>query len=183
MVVAELGGAEREAGVGSRRGHVRVRRRRRRREGGLELVGVGRVAGLVMRVDGRGGEEPVRVGRRVPGVLRVGADAQGHLVNYGAALGMGKAVARLEERGRRRARGQDGVGVGVVGGGGEGRSGRVGQQGVRGQALGVCVWASRAVRGAAVRQVGERVRVNGGGDVGVRPQRAIVAVPLFAAVV
>lgn len=75
--------------------------------------------------------------------------------------------------------GQDGrvVGVGVVGAGGGG----VGQQGVRGQAR---VGGRRGVRGAAVRQVGEGVRVHHGRDVGVRPQRpTVVAVPLLAAAV
>lgn len=76
-MVAELRGAQREAGVGGRGSHVRVRGRRGRRsgEGGLELVGVG-VAGLVVGVDSRGREEPVRVS----GVV-VGTDAQGHLMN------------------------------------------------------------------------------------------------------
>lgn len=106
----------------------------RRGEGRLELVGVGGIAGLVMWVDGWGGEEPVWVGSGVPRV--VGADAQGHLVNYSASLGVGEAVAVLEERGRRTRR-QDGVGMVSSG---EGATGRVGQQGVRGQALGVCVW-------------------------------------------
>lgn len=94
------------------------------------------VARLVMRVNGRGGEEPVWVSR----VVGVGADAQGYLVDYSASLGVGEAVAVLEERRRRRgrrARGQDGMGV--VSGGEGGPAGRVGQQGVRGQALGVSV--------------------------------------------
>lgn len=39
------------------------------------------------------------------------------------------------------------------------------------------------MRGTAVRQVCEGVCVDRGGDVGVRPQRPIVAVPLFVAVV
>ena len=52
-----------------------------------------------------------------------------------------------------------------------------------GQALGVPVWGGGSVRGAAVRQVCESVRVNGRGDVGVRTQRGgEVAVPLLAAV-
>lgn len=72
--------------------------------------------------------------------------------------------------------------MGVVGGG-KGPAGGVGEQSVRGQALGVCVRAGRRVRGAAVVQVWEGVRVHGGGDVGVRPQRPVVAVPLLAAVV
>lgn len=138
----------------------------------LELVRVVGIAGLVVRVDGRGREEPVRVGSGVSGVVGVRADAQGHLVNYSASLGVGETVAVLEERGR--ARGQDGVvGVGVVSGG-EGPAGRVGQQGVRG---------GRSVCGAAVLQVCEGVCVHCGGDVGVRPQGPIVAVPLFVAVV
>lgn len=102
-------------------------------------MGVVGVTGLVMGVDGRGGEEPVWVGSGVSGMVGMGADTQGHLVNYSASLGVGETVAVLEERGR-RARGQDGMGVGVVGGG-EGAAWRVGQQGVCGQALGVCVWA------------------------------------------
>lgn len=74
--------------------------------------------------------------------------------------------------------------MGVVSGGEGGHAGRVGQQGVRGQALGVSVRGGRRVRGAAVRQVREGVRLDRGGDVGVRPQRRpIVAVPLFVAVV
>lgn len=165
-MVAELGGAQGEAGEGGRGGHVRVRGR----EGRLELVGVVAIAGLVVRVDGRRGEELVR--SRV-----VGADAQGHLVHYGATLGVGETVAVLEESGGRRAGGQDGVEV--VSGSGERAARGVLQQGMRGQALGVRVWGGRGVRGAAVRQVGEGVRVDRGGDVGVRPQRPIVAVPLF----
>lgn len=39
------------------------------------------------------------------------------------------------------------------------------------------------MRGAAVRQVREGVCVDSRGDVGVRSQRTIVAVPLFVAVV
>lgn len=133
-VVAELGGAQREACVGGWRGHVWLWR-----EGGLELVGVGGIARLVMWEDGWGGEDPVRVWSWVPGVswvVGVRADAQGHLVNYSACLRVREAVAVLEERGRRRARGQDGMGVV---GSGEGAARSVGQQGVRGQALGVCV--------------------------------------------
>lgn len=112
-----------------------------RREGRLELVrvGVGGIARLVMWVDGRGGEEPVWVRSGVSRVVGVGSDAQGHLVNYSASLGVGEAVAVLEERGRRRAGGQDGMGVVSSG---EGATGRVGQQGVCGQALGVCVRGS-----------------------------------------
>lgn len=76
-MVAELRGAQGEAGVSGRGSHVRVRRGRGRRRGerGFELVRVG-VAGLVVRVDGRGREEPVRVSGMV-----VGADAQGHLMD------------------------------------------------------------------------------------------------------
>lgn len=48
----------------------------------------------------------------------------------------------------------------------------VGGRGVRG---------GRRVCGAAVLQVGEGVCVDHGRDVGVRPQRPIVAVPLLAA--
>lgn len=83
----------------------------------------------------------------------------------------------LEERSRPRR--QDGVGVV---GGGEGTTGWVGQQGVWGQALGVCMRGGRCVRGA-VRQVCEGVRVDSRRDVGVRSQQPIVAVPLFVAVV
>lgn len=173
-MVAELGGAQREACVGGRGGHVRVRRR----EGRLVLVGVVGVAGLVMRMDGWGREEPVWLGNGMSRV--VGADAQGHLVNYSATLGVGETVAVLEERGWRRARGQDGV---RVMSGGEGGAGRVGQQGVCGHALGMCVRGGRSVGGAAVRQVCEGVCVDSGGDVGMRSQRPIVAVPLFVAVV
>ena len=175
-MVAELGGAQREAGVGSWRGHVGVRRGRRRGEGRLELVGQVGVAGLVVRVDGRGGQEPV-CGMSM--VVVVGADAQGYLVNYSASLWVGETIAVLEERGR-RARGQDGMGVV---GGAEGPTGTVGQQGVGGQGLGVGVLGGRGVRGAAVRQVSEGVCVDSGGNVGMRSQRPIVAVPLFAAVV
>lgn len=39
------------------------------------------------------------------------------------------------------------------------------------------------MRGAAMRQVCEGVCLDSGGDVGVRSQGPIVAVPLFAAVV
>lgn len=49
----------------------------RRGESGLELMGEGAVAGLVMGVDSWGGKEPMG---------GVSADAQGHLVNYGASL-------------------------------------------------------------------------------------------------
>lgn len=114
-MVAELGGAQRKACVGcGRRRHVRVRGGGRgRRERRLELVvRVGGVGGLVVRVDGRRRQEPVRV--------VVGAEAKGHLVNYSASLWVGQTVAVLEERGW--ARGQDRVGV--VGG-----VGWVGQQG------------------------------------------------------
>lgn len=89
-MVAEFGGAEGEARVGRWRGHVGVRRG----EGGLELVGQGAVAGLVVGVHRRGGEEPV-------GVVRVGADAQGHLVNDGASLRVRQTVTVLNERGGR----------------------------------------------------------------------------------
>lgn len=54
-VVVELAGAEREACVGRRGGHVRMRRGK----GRLELVGVGGIARLVMWVDSWGREEPV----------------------------------------------------------------------------------------------------------------------------
>lgn len=70
----------------------------------------------------------------------------------------------LEERGWRGARRQDG----------ERPAGGVGQQGVR-------VGGGRGVGGAAVVQVGEGVRVDSGRDEGVRPERTIVAVPLFVA--
>lgn len=167
-MVAELGGAQRKTCVGCWGGHVRVMRGK----GRFELVGVGGIAGLRMWVNGWGGEEPVWVGSGVSRVVGMGADAQGHLVNYSASLGVGETVAVLEERGR-RARGQDGVRVGSSG---EGATGWVGQQGV-------CVRAGRSVRGAAVRQVCEGVCVDSRGDVGVRTQRPIVAVPLFVAVV
>lgn len=160
-MVVELGGAQREAGVGGGGRHVGVGRGRRRwREGGLERV-VG-VAG----VDGGRGEEPVRVVVVVGGV---GAEAQRHLVDYGAPLRVGQTVAMLEEWGRGRAGGQDGVGVV---GGAERPAGGVGQQGVGG---------GLAVGGAAVGQVGEGV--DSGRDEGVRTQRAVVPVPLFGAVV
>lgn len=74
-VVAEFGGAQGKACVGCWRGHVWVRRGERR----LELMGEGAIAGLVMGVDRWGRKEPV-------GVVRVSADAQGHLVNYSASL-------------------------------------------------------------------------------------------------
>lgn len=134
-VVTEFGGAQREACVGGWGGHVGVRRWWGRWERGLELVGVGGVAVLVVRVDGRGWEKPVWVGTGVSRVVGVGADAQGHLVNYGASLWVGETIAVLEEGSRPR--GQDGVGVV---GGGEGTAGWVRQQSVWGQALGVCVW-------------------------------------------
>lgn len=118
-VMTELGGAEREACVGYWGGHVRVRRGWRWLERRLELMDI---AGLMVRVDGWGGEEPVGVS----------ADAQSHLVDYSASLGVGKTITVLEER--RRLRGQDGVGVGS-----EGTTWRVGQEGVWGQALVVCV--------------------------------------------
>lgn len=175
-MVAELGGAQREACEGGRGGHVRVRRG----EGRLELVGVVGVTGLVMWVDGWGGEEPVWVGSRVSRVVGVGADTQGHLVNYSASLGVGETVTVLEERWWGRARGQDGVGVVTSG---EGGVGRVGQKGVCGQALGMCVRGGRSVCGAAVWQVCEGVCVDSRGDVSVRSHWPIVAVPLFVAVV
>lgn len=77
-VVAEFGGAQREARVGGWRGHVWVRRGRRWREWRLELMGM---VGIAVLVDGRGGEEPVWVRSRVSRVVGVGADAQGYLVN------------------------------------------------------------------------------------------------------
>lgn len=159
-MVAQLGGAQREAGVGGGGGQVGVRGRRRERR--LELVRVVGVAGLVVGVDGGRGEEPVRVGVRRRGR---GAEAQRHLVDYGAALGVGQTVAVLQEGGRRRAGGQDGVGVV---GGGERPAGGVGEQGVGG---------GLAVGGAAVGQVGEGV--HRGGDEGVRTKRTVVPVPLF----
>lgn len=77
--MAEFGGAQGEAREGGRGGHVRVGRGRGR-EGGLELVRVVGVAGLMVGVDGRGGEEPVR--RRGGGrVVGVGADAERHRVD------------------------------------------------------------------------------------------------------
>ena len=93
VVVAGLGGAEREAGKGGRGGHVGVRVwRRQAGEVRLELV-MGerervRVGGPMMRVHGRRGQEAVR-GR---------GDAQGDLVNDGPARGMRETVTRLEER-------------------------------------------------------------------------------------
>lgn len=166
-MVAEFGGAEREAAVGGGGGHVRVGRG----EGGLELGGQGAVAGLVMGEDSWGWEEPVRV-------VRVGADAQGHLVNDGAPLWVRQAVAVLNQRGRG---GQHGLGRVVRGR--QGSGGLVGQERVRGQALGVCGGGGGSVCGAAVRQVGKSVSVDSGGDVGVRSQRPVVAVPIFVAVV
>lgn len=68
-------------------------------------------------------------------------------------------------------------------GSGEGSSGLVGQDGVCGQALGVCGGSGRGVCGAAVWQVCEGVCVDRRGDVGMRTQRPVVAVPVFAAVV
>lgn len=59
-------------------------------------------------------------------------------------------------------------------GGGEGATGWVGQQGVRG---------GGAVGGAAVLEVCEGVCVDSWGDKGVWSQWPIVAVPLFVAVV
>lgn len=180
-MVAEFGGAQRETCEGSRGGHEGVRRRG---EGRLELVGEVGEARLVMRVDGRRGQQPVWVGSGVSGVVVVGVvgvgggDAQGDLVNYGASLRVGKTVAVLEERGsgrrRMRVRRQEGVGAR-----GEGAGGGVGQQGVCGEAL--RVRASRGVGGAAVGQVSEGVGVDSRGNVGVRSQRPIVAVPLFVA--
>lgn len=162
---AELGGAEREARVGRGGGHVGVRRG----EGRLELMGEGAVAGRVMGVDGWGGKEPV-------GVVGGGADAQGHLVNYSAPLWVRQTITVLNQRGRG---GQDGL-AGVVSGS-EGTGGLVGKQRVgRGHALG---GGGRSVRRAAVRQVRKSVRVDRGGDEGVGPQGAVVAVPVLAAVV
>lgn len=130
------------------------------RERGFELVvGVGVGGGLVVRVDGRRGQQPVRV-------VVVRADAKGHLVNYGASLWVRQTVAVLEERGR--ARGQDVVGVVR---GAEGGVGRVGQQG-----------GGRCVCRAAVGQVCEGVSVDIGGDEGMRSQLPKVAVPFFAVV-
>lgn len=168
-MVAEFGGAQREACVGGRGRHERVRRGRGR-EGGLELVWVVGVARLMVRVDGWGGQEPV--GSRVSRVVR--GDAQGDLVYEGASLRVRETVAVLEERGGRGAGRQDGVGVVVAS---EVGAGGVGQQGVGGQALGV--GGGGRVRGAAVVQVSEGV--HSGRDEGVRPQRPIVAVPLFVA--
>ena len=95
-MVAELGGAQREACVGSRGGHVGVRRGRRRGKGRLELVWVVGVAGLVVWVDGRRGEESVWVGSGMSRVVGMGADTQGHLVNYSTSLGMSETIAVLE---------------------------------------------------------------------------------------
>lgn len=64
-----------------------------------------------------------------------------------------------------------------------GSSRLVGQDGVCGQALGVCGGSGGGVRGAAVRQVCEGVCVDSRGDVGVGAQGPVVAVPIFAAVV
>lgn len=108
---AKFGGAEREARVGRRGGHVGVRRGERR----LELMGEGAVARLVMGVDRWGGKEPVRV-------VRVSADAQGHLVNYSAPLWVRQTITVLNQRGRG---GQDGLG-GVMSSS-EGTSGLVGK--------------------------------------------------------
>lgn len=153
--MAELGGAQRKAGIGRGRGcHVRVRGGGRGSwERGFELVvRVGDVGGLVVRVDGRRRQEPVRV--------VVGADAKGHLVNYSASLWVGQTVTVLEESGR--ARGQDGVGV-------VGCVGWVRQQGRGG-----------GVRGAAVGQVCEGVDI--WGDESMRSQGPKVAVPFFVVV-
>lgn len=160
-VVAQLGGAEREACVGHRRGHEGLVRG----EGRLEGVRDGGVARLGVGEDGGRGQDSVLVvvvvGRRWRGVR---ADAQRHLVDQGAPLRVREAVPVLQQ-GRRPGRQQ--VGVGAGGGG-------VGQQCVSGQ--------GRGVGGASVRQVAKGVSVHRGRDVGVRPQRpSEVAVPLLAA--
>lgn len=85
------------------------------------------VVAVAVLVDGRGGEEPVWVRSRVVGV---GANAQGHLVNYSTSLRVRETEAVLEERSRSRRQDR----VGVVGSG-EGAAGWVGQQGVWVQAL------------------------------------------------
>lgn len=140
-------------------------------------MGVGDIAWLVMWVNGRRGEDPVRV-------VGEGTDAQGHLVNDSASLRMGETVAVLEEGGRSWRRGASRQnGMALVMSRGEGTSGRAGEKGMRGQALGVCVRGGRSMCRAAVWQVCESVCVDSGGDVGVRSQRTVVAVPLFVAVV
>lgn len=138
-------------------------------------MGEGAIAGLVMGVDSWGREEPV-------GVVRVSADAQGHLVNYSAPLWVRQAVTVLDKRGRRRRRGRQ-DGLCRVMSSGEGASRLVGKKRVRGQALGVRGRSARRVCGAAVPQVGKGVCVDRRGDVGVWTQRPVVAVPVFVAVV
>lgn len=120
-MVAELGGAHGEAAVrSSRGGHVGVRVGG---EGRLELVWVVAIARLMVGMDGGGGEQPVWVWSRVPGMVRVAADTHGELMDYGASLCVGETVAVLQQRGGRGARGQDGTGVVSCG---DGAAGRVG---------------------------------------------------------
>lgn len=138
-------------------------------------MGEGTIAGLVMGVQSWGRKEPV-------GVVRVSAEAQGHLVNYCATLWVRQTVTVLNKRGgRRRRRRQDGLCR--VMSSSEGSSRLVGQKRVCGQALGVCRGSGRSVRRAAVGQVGKSVRVDSRGDVGMWTQRPVVAVPIFVAVV
>lgn len=80
--MSEFGWTQREARVGGGRSHIWVRRGQWRGEGGLELVGVVNIARLLVWVIAR--------------MLRVAADAHGHLVNYSAPLAVGEAVAVLK---------------------------------------------------------------------------------------
>lgn len=87
-MVVKLGGAQREACVGSPGGQVRVGRG----EGRLELVGVGGIGRLMMWVDGWGRKNLVWVRSWVVGV---GTNPHSHLVNYRTSLGVREAVAGL----------------------------------------------------------------------------------------
>lgn len=136
-------------------------------------MGEGAIAGLVMGVDSWGRKKPV-------GVVRVSADAQGHLVKYSASLWVRETVTVLNKRGRRRRR-QDGLCR--VMSSSEGTSRLVGKKPVCGQALGVSRGSSRSVCRAAMWQVGKSVCVDSRGDVGMWTQRPVVAVPIFIAVV
>lgn len=139
-------------------------------------MGEGTIAGLVMGVQSWGRKEPV-------GVVRVSAEAQGHLVNYCATLWVRQTVTVLNKRGGRRRRRRRQDGLCRVMSSSEGSSRLVGQKRVCGQALGVCRGSGRSVRRAAVGQVGKSVRVDSRGDVGMWTQRPVVAVPIFVAVV
>lgn len=65
----------------------------------------------------------------------------------------------------------------------EGTSRLVGKKRVCGKALGVCKGRGRSMCRAAVWQVGKSVCVDSRGDVSMWSQRAVVAVPIFVAVV